>query len=322
MPLSSLTRLLAIAAACVPVAATASAGETVWRVYDDARRDARGAVICPQTVPRRGDYVCLALDCRDTGPLALRLTASVEVFPDLEQPARQARSVPGRLVIDGRAFPPAIFYEPRRQKRERLPTEFLALLDPRRDAALVAALKAGQEAALVIGPQGAARRLDLSLDGAGAAIDRAQALCPVARYRDMAPAAVQARPFERPQPGHRLAELRRACRALSSEMEIGADFARPVDADGDGGADLILDYGAVSCGDGTRPLCDVAGCVTELWLEQLNRPMQVVSEPLEDLVLAADGVIALRRPAASCGGAGPPCVTRLRAENGVIWRLD
>lgn len=128
-------------------------------------------------------------------------------------------------------------------------------------------------------------------------------------------------PAARPAPGHRIAQLRRGCAALGDEVLIGAEFARRVDVNADGADDMILDYGAVTCGAEARPFCTEAGCLTELWLDHAHRLRLVVAEPLTEIALPGDGVVELRR-GPGCGGDGAPCVTSFRIDDDLVWRID
>jgi hypothetical protein len=296
--------------------------ETEWRIYERRDRPFRGAIICPLTAPRQGGYLCISFDCRFGRPVALRLTASHPMFPaQLERGSRRLPDPhPFVLGVDGRVVAEMTLQKMWRGRRPADATDYAVPYDRRVHADAVRALRAGREGTIVVGSGEQARRLDFSLAGADVAIGAALEMCPIARYGQMDPDGPFADSSEIPTPGHRIAPMRRGCAALGGDLVLGAGFATVVNPDGDGSEDLMLDYGALSCTDGTRPFCSEAGCLTELWLRDKGQLTRVIAEPLASLEMPGEGVLELRR--AACGGSGPPCVTRYLARDGMIWLQD
>lgn len=68
-------------------------------------------------------------------------------------------------------------------------------------------------------------------------------------------------------PGPITAELIEIEHTLCPTSSTGydVDFVRSVDFDGDGRADVVLDYGRVLCGGVREPFCTSEGCLLEAW---------------------------------------------------------
>lgn len=74
--------------------------------------------------------------------------------------------------------------------------------------------------------------------------------------------SVSASDLPRPLTEELIATERASC---ATSTGYGVDFVRSVDFDGDGHADVILDYGQVLCGGAREPYCTREGCLLKAW---------------------------------------------------------
>jgi hypothetical protein len=147
-----------------PVAALAQAG---WDTFDNAATGDRGAFVCPMDDPEvTGNFFCIMLACRGSGPLSL-----IVAFAGGPAAVPTARAV---FTVDGLEQAPVTLLQADDEEfAYRQPVTALM-------GDLVARLKAGSRAAISLYDGGDLMTdFAFSLRGSSAAISHAEAICPV-----------------------------------------------------------------------------------------------------------------------------------------------
>jgi hypothetical protein len=295
------------------VAATAQ-GESRWSLYGptDAADLVAVASICPVLDSDvTGNYFCVSLGCRQGGVAEWRVDFV------------GAGDVPAQLVaqigVDNLGQTPI----PMRRADAGGGYGYAAPFDPGRDAALLAALGRGGTGMIGFDTPWLTPR-SFALAGADAAIQTALARCPVAD----APAAggTAASPARSPREAI-LAEVAGFCGVAPARLGIAAGFETRADITGDGVADLIYNYGALSCPDGRAAgYCGSGGCTHAIWAGQASGGhREVFRDTIYSMTADWMPVLHVEVHGSACGGTGAsgPCRRSFRiAPDGTLSRLD
>ncbi|WP_101068960.1 hypothetical protein [Roseovarius salinarum] len=274
-----------------------AAAQPAWQSYTNAVDGDRGAVTCPVNDAQTGHFYCLALDCAEGGEIGFKLMiAGGGALPE---------KTTARISVDGRVAGTLSLAQTAAVNHH----EYSAPFDPAAHPSLVAAMKVGRRGAITLDPGGLAARQEFSLSGAAQAIDAAMRTC------RMPQAAV---PPDNPVARAR-AEVRGECGANTS---FGAGFARRADLDGDGRRDILLDYGAVSCGAMASFYCGNGGCQRTIFRARADGGFDKVFDDVA-YSITPERVLRMETHGSMCGRVGAEgCVLYYTWRNGRLERLD
>lgn len=279
-----------------------------WSAEGGVGTGTASAVSCLPGEDGQETSMCLLLGCRTGEAPRLTLDLPGTALPD-------AMAV--RIEVDGTL---AAQLELRRDAEGTTHGAPLA-----EQAGLVEAMRGGRLAAIRVA--GGEVRLDyeLPLGGSRSAIDSTLAACAsmggAAAQGPLGPDPDLGRTSEDPE-ADAIALAMPECGIVGGSFAVEEGFARRQDVDGDGIADLLLDWGALRC-DGLPQYCGTGGCTQEIWLGAEEGPWRLL---LSDLLLAVEvtepGHLSLLRDGGFCGLSGAEvCRDDYVVEDGLLVPL-
>ncbi len=165
---------------------------------------------------------------------------------------------------------------------------------------LVQALRLGEVAQVSVMTTTGRRDYELPLLGSALAIDEVLAACPVPGE---APSQDEfTMPVSEDPAGDAIGKNEAFC--AGGVTSVGPEFRRDSDLDGDGRADLILDYLGLLC-DGSRAFCGTGGCSQEVWLGQPDGTYRLlVDDQFVEIAPLEPGLLRTVRDGGWCGLSG------------------
>jgi hypothetical protein len=266
-----------------------------------------GSVSAVQCLPNKGGgqvftSLCVSVGCEAGAALSFGIGhQQIDLPPETRV----------KIAVDGRRVAEAILVATTGDTGRSMPIET--------QGALLGGLRGGRMARIELATAEGRRDFDVPLSGSRAAIDAALAACLVAGEIAGDPPVAPVSD----DPAQDVAEEVAAdCRGSGGAFTVEVGFASPVDLDGDGLDDLILDYGGLRC-DGTPRYCGSGGCTQEVWLaESGGMYRQVLSDLIVRIEHPAPGRLRVVRDGAVCGRSGAEiCVEDYAVEGGALVPL-
>lgn len=285
-------RFIALCLACL-VAACPALAQDGWSFRQDETGTVRAAT-CPVNDDETGNSLCLSLGCRQGQPLGWRVTMAGGDLPD---------PLDVEILVDGaRAGALTLTQVP-----SEVPFDFVASVDPDRDADLIQTLRAGRAATLRLGDGEGQVERPMSLSGSANAIASVQAQCPTRPALVTDPEAEVA------------ARLEAECAEINGELEMLDGFARRADLDADGREDMVLEYGAALCSTALSLYCGSGGCATDIYLARDGGYLRAWSDVMRGVVDdPGTPRVALSMHGSACDSVGADaCVLRVDLSGNV-----
>ncbi len=284
-------------AAALGVAAPPAQAQDRWAVTERPDTGRVSAVNCPITEAATGRYICFGLGCRPGGAMRWYLSAASEALPEVL-----------RTTLAVEAGAPITLAMTRLGRAGEV--DYGAPVAREAHAPVIAALKAGQAAELVIGTDTPA--VAVSLRGSAEAIGEVEARCPLAP-----PGAV-------PDPARSvMAEIEALCTTLGGRTSQGEGFRRRLDLDGDGTQDLVINHGAALCSEAASLACGSAGCVHSLWRAVEGGYTEMLRQTVYDILPMDPAGFVLQVHGSFCSLPGlQVCELRYAVEDGALRRID
>lgn len=106
-----------------------------------------------------------------------------------------------------------------------------------------------------------------------------------------------------------------ACGEMGGTVTYGEGFIARPDLNGDGTADIVLDYGAAVCDEARSYWCGSAGCVIDGYLTQEDGYVNLFNSNLRAWEITEDGLFRVILHGNACGGFGyDNCLLDFRIE--------
>lgn len=154
-------------------------------------------------------------------------------------------------------------------------------------------LRRGRDASIEVETDVGRERFSFTLAGSSAAIAKTEASCPVPPPPAVSDPVAEAR-----------RELNGECEGLGP-LGVSDDFVRTTDFDSDGIEDMILNYGAISCGTYGAMYCGSAGCSQTLWRGTGEGTYTAIwGGHVYNVVPAGQGRVTLELHGSACGKTG------------------
>ncbi len=290
--------LLRLALIALILAAAPARGQG-WEVLPaDDSRAGPAAMVCPLDDAETGNYFCFSLGCADGGPLHYEIAyaGGAPLDPPLVG-----------VDVDGQPLTTLAF--------ETQPDEnaylYRAAFDARDHRELIARLRLGNRAALVLGFGGEVMTRDISLLGSGRAIGAVLDACPLPLVPLKDPAAQV------------LEQIEAECEALGGTVEVEPGFARAEDLDGDGRTDMVIDFAAAVCSEMASLHCGSGGCTVGFYLNRETEYQPLFVDVIRGYDRAPGGILTLDLHGSFCGLFGyEACIRRFDISTGELVLLD
>lgn len=258
------------------------AAQPVWQSYS-TNEVRQGAAICPVNDTQTGNFFCFALSCPIDGPRGWTVTYVGGAMP--------GGDVTATLTINGTPAPPMIMQQTSRADYVQLSAPW----EPNRDALLADQLAGGGAAELLLDAPNWQAGYLLPLDTAQAPLVEVLRTCPL----PAPPAIID--PIEDAR-----AEATQFCGQMSGQLQVADGFVSEPDLNGDGRADLVLNWGAFSCtSGGVSSYCGSAGCVHGMFIAlEGGGYKEILETNIRGYSAQVMPVIELNLHGGSCGGVG------------------
>lgn len=281
------------------VLAAAPARGQGWEVLPvDDSRAGPVALVCPLNDAVTGNTFCLSLGCADGGPLHYEIAYSggAPLDPPLVG-----------VDVDGRPITTLAF--------ETQPDEDVYLYRAAYDASaqreLIARLRLGNRAALVLGFDGEIQTRDISLRGSGRAIGAVLDACPLPLVPLKDPAAQV------------LEQIEAECEALGGTVALEPGYERAEDLDDDGRTDMVIDFAAAVCSEMASLHCGSGGCTVGFYLNRETEYQPLFVDVIRGYDSAPGGILTLDLHGSFCGLFGyEACLRRFDISTGELVLLD
>lgn len=272
----------------------------VWELLpEDDSRAGPVATICPDD--ETGDAFCFTVGCADGGPVHYEVAYNTGTPLD---PLLVGIDVDGQPV-GTLAITPAPDEDVYRYRAE---------YDARLHRELIARLRGGNRAALIIGADGGIIRRDISLRGSSRAIAAVIDACPEPP-RPMLPLTAPAAQV--------LAQIEDDCAALGGTVEVEPGFERAEDLDGDGRTDMVVDFAAAVCSEMASLHCGSGGCKVGFYLNRETEFQPLFVDVIRGYDSAPGGLLTLDLHGSFCGVFGyEACLQRFDISGGDMVLLD
>ena len=251
-----------------------------WAMVETEGTGGAGAFVCADATAAADEPPCLRVTCDGGTPLhyeiALFGAASKALADEIAVEVRVDNRAAGLLLFE--AKPPADGY-----------AELTAPFDPRLHRALIAALRKGNRAELVIQNPAGAIVAPLSLRGSSKTLGAVMETCPMPEVPLNDPAAVV------------LDEVVRQCGALGGSVAMEPGFERHEDLDGDGQDDVVIDYAAAVCSEMASLYCGSGGCTVGFFLARDGAYERLFDGVIRGYSVLPDGLLALDLHGTACG---------------------
>lgn len=284
----------AVLAACA--FATDASAQSAWFEMRPDQSGFDGSAVCALGTASIGHSFCFSTACRADEPLRFWIATEGASLPP------QFRA---EIMVDGSlwgalAFGPVGDNDPGP----------VAAYDPDRHGPMIAALKSGRGAQLVLPGIGVQ---DLTLRGSTKALDHALTVCPPPPPEPVSdPRAV----IEQ--------ETTETCAQFGGTMTFGDGFQTDQDLDGDGTPELVIHLDAARCDAATSLFCGSAGCPKVIFQALPEGGYQeVFNEHAYSIEAKTQTIIYMDFHGSACGQAGAaPCRKAFVLEDGDLKPLD
>jgi hypothetical protein len=251
-----------------------------WSLVDTEGTGGAGAAVCATAETEGAEPPCFRLTCENDAPLHYEIA----LFGDAAVGLPEEMAV--ELRVDGR--PSGLLLFQRGTEAEGV-TDLAAPFDPRLHGALVAQLRKGNRAELVMQNPAGAIIAPLSLKGSSKALGAVMEACPLPEVPLNDPAAVV------------LDEVVRACGQLGGSVAMEPGFERDEDLDGDGRDDVVIDYAAAVCSEMASLYCGSGGCTVGFFLARDEGFERIYDGVIRGYSAQPGGLLALDLHGTACG---------------------
>jgi hypothetical protein len=281
------------------ILAAAPARGQGWEVLPvDDSRAGPVALVCPLDDAETGNTFCFSLGCADGGPLHYQIAyaGGAPLDPPLVG-----------VDVDGQPLTTLAF--------EPLPDEnaylYRAAYDASAHRELIARLRLGNRAALVLGFGGEILTRDISLRGSGRAIGAVLDACPLPLVPLKDPAAQV------------LEQIEAECEALGGTVALEPGYERAEDLDDDGRTDMVIDFAAAVCSEMASLHCGSGGCTVGFYLNRETEYQPLFVDVIRGYDSAPGGILTLDLHGSFCGLFGyEACLRRFDITTGELVLLD
>ncbi|HHC29557.1 MAG TPA: hypothetical protein ENK80_03195 [Rhodobacterales bacterium] len=251
-----------------------------WAMVDTEGTGGAGAFVCAAPEGEASDPACLRISCDGGTPLHYEISLPGAAGDKLANP------VAVEVEVDARAAGLLLFApEPQGAGFTNLSAPF----DPRLHRALIARLRKGNKAELVIQNPSGAITFPLSLRGSGKTLGAVMETCPMPEVPLNDPAAVV------------LDEVVRQCGELGGSVAMEPGFERHEDLDGDGREDVVIDYAAAVCSQMASLYCGSGGCTVGFFLARDEGYKRIFDGVIRGYAVKLGGLLALDLHGTACG---------------------
>ncbi|GKY88179.1 hypothetical protein [Sinisalibacter aestuarii] len=251
-----------------------------WGMVETEEVGAAGAFVCAAPGEDGGEPPCLRLQCGAAAPLHYELALFGGDAADLPE------ALMAELRVDGR---PVGRLRLRPETADEDAATLTARFDPRIHTDMVAALRRGNRADLVLGEGEAPRAVALSLSGSSRTLGAVMDTCPIPEVPLDDPAAVV------------LDQILRECGQLGGTVEVEPGFERREDLDGDGRDDVVIDYAAAVCSEMASLYCGSGGCTVGFFLAREAAFKRAYVGVIRGYSRQPGGTLALDLHGTACG---------------------
>lgn len=251
-----------------------------WAMVDTEGTGGAGAFVCTAPAGEASDPACLRISCDGGTPLHYEISLPSAAGDNLANP------VAVEIEVDSRAAGLLLFAP---ETPGEGFTNLTAPFDPRLHRALIARLRKGNRAELVIQNPSGAITLPLSLRGSSKTLGAVLETCPMPEVPLNDPAAVV------------LDEVVRQCGELGGSVAMEPGFERREDLDGDGREDVVIDYAAAVCSQMASLYCGSGGCTVGFFLSRNEGYKRIFDGVIRGYAVKPGGLLALDLHGTACG---------------------